>query len=85
MQKNKNNEVTICSSSAEYLIYVASVADEKNGIEIRYEDKNIWLIQKMMPMLYDVETHTINYYIKKIFNDSELQSGNSYLKISNNC
>lgn len=40
---------------------------------MRYEDENIWLTQKMMATLYDVGTNTINYHIKKIFEDSELQ------------
>ena len=72
MKKNKN-EVSIRSSAAEYLTYVASVGDNSDGIEMRYEDENIWLTQKMMATLYDVETNTINYHVKKIFNDSELQ------------
>ena len=41
---------------------------------MRYEDENIWLTQKMMATLYDVGTNTINYHIKKIFEDSELQA-----------
>ncbi len=69
----KSNEVTIRSSAAEYLTYIASVGDQKDSIEIRYEDENIWLTQKMLAVLYDVETNTINYHIKKIFSDSELQ------------
>ncbi len=72
MKKNKN-EVSIRSSAAEYLTYVASVGDSADSIEMRYEDENIWLTQKMMATLYDVETNTINYHVKKIFNDSELQ------------
>ena len=72
MKKNKN-EVSIRSSAAEYLTYVASVGDSTDSIEMRYEDENIWLTQKMMATLYDVETNTINYHVKKIFNDSELQ------------
>lgn len=72
MTKNKNNEVTIRSSAAEYLTYVASVGEETHNVEVRYEDENIWLIQKMMGLLFDVESHTINYHIKKIFSDSEL-------------
>ena len=73
MTINKNNnEVTIRSSAAEYLTYVASVGEETHNIEVRYEDENIWLTQKMMGSLFDVETHTINYHIKKIFSDSEL-------------
>ena len=53
--------------------YVASVGDQQDSIEMRYEDENIWLTQKMMATLYDVGTNTINYHIKKIFEDSELQ------------
>lgn len=68
----KKNEVTIRSSAAEYLTYVASTGDDPQSIEIRYEDENIWLTQKMMAVLYDVEVNTINYHINKIFKDSEL-------------
>ncbi len=72
-QKKTGNIPTIRSSAAEYLTYVASVGDEPQNIEIRYEDENIWLTQKMLAAIYDVETPTINYHIKKIFEDSELQ------------
>ena len=61
------------SSAAEYLTYVASVGNETNSIEMHYEDENIWLTQKMMAALYDVDIRTINYHEKKIFKDSELQ------------
>ena len=57
----------------EHLTYVASVENEASSIEMRYEDENIWLTQKMMAALYDVEIRTINYHVKKIFKDSELQ------------
>ena len=63
----------IRSSAAEYLTFVASTGNDKNSIEMRYEDENIWLTQKMMATLYDVETNTINYHIKKILADSELE------------
>ncbi len=68
----KKNQVTIRSSAAEYLTYVASVGEETQNIEVRYEDENIWLTQKMLGVLFNVETHTINYHIKKIFSDNEL-------------
>lgn len=68
----KKNEVTIRSSAAEYLTYVAATGDTVESIEIRYEDENIWLTQKMLSILYDVDVRTINYHIKKIFEDSEL-------------
>ncbi|MFR3108944.1 MAG: hypothetical protein ACLTOG_01790 [Mediterraneibacter faecis] len=83
--KKKKDEITIRSSAAEYLTYVASVGDQQDSIEMRYEDENIWLTQKMMATLYDVGTNTINYHIKKIFEDSELQEDSVIRKISNNC
>lgn len=71
--KKKKEEITIHSSTVEYLTYVASIGDQSDSIEMRYEDENIWLTQKMMATLYDVDVRTINYHIKKIFSDSELQ------------
>jgi hypothetical protein len=38
-----------------------------------YADESIWVTQKMMGTLYDVETQTINYHLKKVFADSELE------------
>ena len=58
------------SSAAEYLTFVA--ASGEGGVEAVYADENIWLSQKMMGLLYDVETQTINYHLKKVFSDSEL-------------
>lgn len=71
MQERKN-EITIHSSAAEYLTYVASVGDQADSIEMRYEDENIWLTQKMIAALYDVSLPTINEHIKKIYDDGEL-------------
>ena len=71
--KKKKDEVTIRSSAAEYLTYVATVGDQQDSIEMRYEDENIWLTQKMMATLYDVGLPTINEHIKKIYADSELE------------
>ena len=71
--KKKKDEITIRSSAAEYLTYVASVGDQQDSIEMRYEDENIWLTQKMMATLYDVGSPTINEHIKKIYADSELE------------
>ena len=72
--KNKA-DTTIRSSAAEYLTYVASVGDQQDSVEMRYEDENIWLTQKMMAILYDVDVRTINEHIKKIYSDSELEEG----------
>jgi hypothetical protein len=63
---------TIRSSSAEYLTYIASTGGNTQNLEIRYEDENIRLTQKLMATLYDVDVRTINYHIKKILEDGEL-------------
>lgn len=68
----KKTDVSLRSSAAEYLTYVASTGDSSESVEMRYEDENIWLTQKMMAALYDVDVRTINYHIKKVFSDSEL-------------
>ena len=61
----KGNKPSIRSSAAEYLTYVASVGEQDNSIEMRYEDENIWLTQKMMSVLYGMDVRTINEHIKK--------------------
>ena len=72
MTKKNTKEITIRSSAAEYLTFIAATGDDKNSVEVRYEDENIWITQKMLAVLYEVETNTINYHIKKIFEDLEL-------------
>ena len=69
----KKNGITIRSSAAEYLTFVASTGESDTSFEMRYEDENIWLTQKMMAELYDVSLPTINEHIKKIYADSELE------------
>ena len=70
--ENKNREITIHSSAAEYLTYVASTGSNSDSFEMRYEDENIWLTQKMMATLYDVSVSAINQHLKRIFEDNEL-------------
>lgn len=66
----KNAATITRSSAAEYLTFIA--ASGHDGVEAIYADENVWLTQKMMGLLYDVETHTINYHLKTVFNDREL-------------
>ena len=69
--KKKSSVSLVRSSAAEYLTFVA--ASGHGGVEAVYADENVWLSQKMMGVLYDVETHTVNYHLKKVFADNELQ------------
>ena len=73
MENNKKDSALVRSSAAEYLTFVASTGEDKDSIEMRYEDENIWLTQKMMATLYDVSVAAINQHLKKIFEDGELQ------------
>jgi hypothetical protein len=61
------------SSAAEYLTFIAAAGESETSVEMRYEDENIWLTQKMMATLYDVTVSAINQHLKTIFNDNELQ------------
>ncbi len=74
-RKSKDSAKTdlslVRSSAAEYLTFVA--ASGTGGVEAVYADETIWLTQKMMATLYDVDVRTINYHMKKIFGDNELQ------------
>jgi len=73
MPKNTKTETSIIrSSAAEYLIFVAAGGNSETSVEMRYEDENIWLTQKMMAALYDVSVPAINQHLKRIFADNEL-------------
>ena len=73
MENKKKDSALVRSCAAEYLTFVASTGEDKDSIEMRYEDENIWLTQKMMATLYDVSVAAINQHLKKIFEDGELQ------------
>src|SRR5690606_11377107 len=69
-KKKSDSRIDVRSSAAEYLTFIA--ASGESDVNVVYADENIWLSQKMMGVLYNVETHTINYHLKKIFSDHEL-------------
>ncbi|HHB76462.1 MAG TPA: hypothetical protein ENK84_07950 [Desulfobulbus sp.] len=74
MQTSRKNEVSIIrSSAAEYLTFVAAGGSSETSVEMRYEDENIWLTQKMMAALYDVSVPAINQHLRRIFADNELE------------
>lgn len=70
--KKSSKEITIRSSAAEYLTFVSAVGDQPESVELRYQDENIWLTQRLMAELYGVEIPTINEHIQKIYSDHEL-------------
>ena len=77
---SKKESKIVRSSAVEYLTFVAATGDDKNSVEMRYEDENIWLTQKMMAELYDVTVATVNQHIKKVYADGELSPGSTIKK-----
>ncbi|MDO8351219.1 MAG: virulence RhuM family protein [Gallionella sp.] len=70
---SKKHEISLVrSSAAEYLTFVAATGSAEASVEMRYEDENIWLTQKMMATLYDVSVPAVNQHLKRIFADNEL-------------
>lgn len=72
MAKRKKKEISIIrSSAAEYLTFITATGE--SDVNAIYFEENVWLTQKMMGLLYNVEVNTINYHLKKIFSDGELE------------
>jgi hypothetical protein len=67
----ENKNITIRNSTAEFLIFTAQAGEY--SIEARYEDETIWLSQKLMGELFQVETNTINYHLKEIYKSGEAE------------
>lgn len=78
MNKSIVKSPTPTSSASEYLTFIASTGDTKQSIEMRYEDENIWLTQKMMAELYGVSVAAINQHLKRLKDDAEIT--NSVIK-----
>ena len=72
MSQKTKQDITIRSSAAEYLTYVSTIGDQSSSVELRYEDENIWLTQRLLAELYNVDVRTINDHIQKIYADNEL-------------
>ena len=72
MSTKKKQEITIRSSAAEYLTFMNTIGDQPDSVELRYQDENIWLTQRLMAELYGVDVSTINEHIQNIYTDNEL-------------
>ena len=60
------------SSTAQFITYIASTGASDEKYDIRYEDENIWMSQKMLAAIYGVEVPNIAYHLRKLFADAEL-------------
>ncbi len=72
--KKKNRGVTIRSSAAEYLAYISAIGEQEATVELRYEDENLWLTQKLIAELYGVSVSAVNQHLKKLMEDGEVSS-----------
>ncbi len=81
----KNNKKIIRSSAAEYLTFVSATGDDKQAVEMRYEDENIWLTQKMMAELYGVSVQAIDQHLKTLIKNGEIDKATikQYLIVQN--
>ena len=83
--KKKQGVSLVRSSAAEYLTFVAACGGTETSVEMRYEDENLWLTQKMMATLYDVTVPAINQHLKRIFADNELEEEAVCLLYTSRC
>lgn len=70
--KKQSKEITIRSSAAEYLTFVSAVGGQESAVELRYEDENLWLTQKLMAELYGVSVPAIRQHLDTLVNDGEV-------------
>lgn len=83
--KKMTNQISIRSSAAEYLTFVSATGNQEQAIEMRYEDENIWLTQKLMAELYGVSVQAIDQHIKSLMKAGELDKATikQYLIVQN--
>lgn len=86
MSHKTKHEISIRSAAAEYLTFVSTIGDQPESVELRYEDENVWLTQRLMAELYGVSIPAISQHIKQIYNDHELEESatiKKYLIVQN--
>lgn len=71
MKEKEVKKDMLRASVAEYLTFVTATGE--SNIQSIYAEENVWLSQKMMGLLYNVDVRTINYHLQKIFSDNELE------------
>ena len=76
----KKDKKTLKSSGAEYLVFIASIGGDDESLEMRYEDENIWLTQKLMSELYGVTVPAINQHLKRLIADTVLEESSAIKK-----
>lgn len=74
MNKKITNNISIRSSAAEYLTFISATGNQEQAVEMRYEDENIWLTQKLMAELYGISVPAINQHLDTLIKSGEIDS-----------
>jgi hypothetical protein len=85
--KPQSPQQAMLSSTAQYLTFVFASGDDPESIEVRYEDENIWMTQKMMAELYGVSVPAINQHISTLISTGEIDTATikQYLIVQKEC
>lgn len=75
---NGSKKLQICNSTAEFLIF--QIENKEEGIEVLYQDETLWLTQKTMSILFDVDIRTINEHLKNIYSQGEVDKNTTIRK-----
>jgi len=76
-----NKKIQIRNSTAEFLVFTSQA--KENGIEVRVEDETVWLTQKLIAALFEVDVRTVSEHFKNIFASGELAEGSVIRKFRN--
>lgn len=76
---SEGKDLTIRNSTAEFLIFEKQA--HADSIEVRYEDETLWLTQKMMASLFEVNVPAISKHLQNIFNEGELDQESTVSKM----
>ena len=75
---NGSKKLQIRNSTAEFLIF--QIENKEEGIEVLYQDETLWLTQKTMSILFDVDIRTINEHLKNIYSQGEVDKNTTIRK-----
>ena len=75
---NGSKKLQIRNSTSEFLIF--QIENKEEGIEVLYQDETLWLTQKTMSILFDVDIRTINEHLKNIYSQGEVDKNTTIRK-----
>ena len=70
MSNSKKNKLQIRNSTVDFLVFTRDAREE--GIEVRVQDQDVWLTQKAIGQLFDVDRSVVTKHLKNVFESGEL-------------